>query len=701
MATIGDGQGNPCVVGCDIGGTFTDIVVWDPGGSGLRVFKLLTTPQDPSEGFLRGVDELVSAIPRLPARTAVLLHATTLACNAIIERKGSRTALLTTAGFRDILEIARERRYDMHDIFITYPKPLVPRRWRIEVRERILSDGEIHVPLAAESLDEAIEKLGAENIASVAISFLHSYTNPTHEQLAADVLRAALPDVALTVSSQLLPEIGEYERTSTAVANAYVKPLMAAYLGKVEERLRQRGFGGRLYIVLSNGGLTSSALAAEYPIRVAESGPAAGAMGAEVLARRLGLDRVLSFDMGGTTAKACLVHDGRLSRAHEFEIAREARFKKGSGIALRVPVVDLLEIGAGGGSIASRNAIGMLGVGPESAGADPGPACYGRGGTAPTVTDADLVLGYLSPASFLGGRMALDVDAARTAIETSIATPLGLATPGAAWAMHDLVNENMAAAARVHFAEKAEEPAAYTLVAFGGAGPVHAAGLAWKLGIRHVIVPVSPGLFSALSFLTAPMIYEAVRTYKVPLSELDAVTLEKLIANLLEEAMHFLEVRDLPQTDWDVSLDMRYVGQGYDVSVPLNGAQPARADIAGAFDRVYERLYGRILVGVEREIINVRLAARRPLVGLDTAALEGQRPRGADREAVRRPAYDPLSHAFVPFRVAKRHALGPGTQLDAPCIVEEEESTTVLPYPGHISVDRHGNLHLHFAGAGR
>ncbi|MBI3104263.1 MAG: hydantoinase/oxoprolinase family protein, partial [Candidatus Rokubacteria bacterium] len=257
MATIGDGQGNPCVVGCDIGGTFTDIVVWDPGGSGLRVFKLLTTPQDPSEGFLRGVDELVSAIPRLPARTAVLLHATTLACNAIIERKGSRTALLTTAGFRDILEIARERRYDMHDIFITYPKPLVPRRWRIEVRERILSDGEIHVPLAAESLDEAIEKLGAENIASVAISFLHSYTNPTHEQLAADVLRAALPDVALTVSSQLLPEIGEYERTSTAVANAYVKPLMAAYLGKVEEQLRERGFRGRLYIVLSNGGLTS------------------------------------------------------------------------------------------------------------------------------------------------------------------------------------------------------------------------------------------------------------------------------------------------------------------------------------------------------------------------------------------------------------------------------------------------------------
>ncbi|MBI2197065.1 MAG: hydantoinase/oxoprolinase family protein, partial [Candidatus Rokubacteria bacterium] len=506
MATIGDGQGNPCVVGCDIGGTFTDIVVWDPGGSGLRVFKLLTTPQDPSEGFLRGVDELVSAIPRLPARTAVLLHATTLACNAIIERKGSRTALLTTAGFRDILEIGRERRYDMHDIFITYPKPLVPRRWRLEVRERILSDGEIHVPLAAESLDKAIEKLGAENIASVAISFLHSYTNPTHEQLAADVLRAALPDVALTVSSQLLPEIGEYERTSTAVANAYVKPLMAAYLGKVEEQLRERGFRGRLYIVLSNGGLTSSAAAAEYPIRVAESGPAAGAMGAEVLARRLGLDRVLSFDMGGTTAKACLVHGGRLSRAYEFEIAREARFKKGSGIALRVPVVDLLEIGAGGGSIASRNAIGLLGVGPESAGAEPGPACYGRGGTAPTVTDADLVLGYLSAASFLGGRMPLDVDAARTAIETSIATPLGLATSGAAWAMHDLVNENMAAAARVHFAEKAEEPAAYTLVAFGGAGPVHAAGLAWKLGIRHVIVPVSPGLFSALSFLTAPMI---------------------------------------------------------------------------------------------------------------------------------------------------------------------------------------------------
>jgi 5-oxoprolinase (ATP-hydrolysing)/N-methylhydantoinase A len=401
-------------LGCDIGGTFTDFVLWEGKRQELRTFKRLTTP-DPSDGFLSGVQAFTTETPELLRHTVAVLHATTLAIYAIIERKGSPTALVTTTGFRDILEIGREKRYDMHDIFQTFPAPLAPRRWRFEVRERVYGDGAVRVPLDLRQIEELVPTLQAEGIASVAICFLHAYANPEHERQTAEALARHLPHLALTVSNQLLAQVGEYERTSTTVANAYVKPLMTAYLEKVDQQLRSQRFEGRLYLMLSNGGLTSHEVARSFPIRVVESGPAAGAMGAEVVARRLALPRVVSFDMGGTTAKICLIRDGQLSRGHEVEVAREARFKSGSGIPLRIPVVDLLEIGAGGGSIASCNAMGLLEVGPQSAGAEPGPACYGQGGTRVTVTDADVLLGYIASSGFLGGRMGLDQQAAEVA----------------------------------------------------------------------------------------------------------------------------------------------------------------------------------------------------------------------------------------------------------------------------------------------
>lgn len=687
---VGDGA---CFLGCDIGGTFTDFVLWDERCRELRTLKLLTTP-DPSDGFLDGVQALAVQTPDLLRRTVAVLHATTLAINAIIERKGCLTALVTTAGFRDVLEIGREKRYDMHDIFQSFPRPLVPRRWRFEVGERMYGDGTVRVPLDLREIEALAPTLQAEGIASVAICLLHAYANPNHERQAAEVFAHHLPGLALSVSSQLLAQVGEYERMSTTVANAYVKPLMTAYLEKVDQELRSRGFGGRLFLMLSNGGLTSHEVARAFPIRVVESGPAAGAMGAEVVTRRLGLQRVVSFDMGGTTAKICIIRDGQLSRAHEFEVAREARFKRGSGIPLRVPVVDLLEIGAGGGSIAACNAMGLLEVGPRSAGAEPGPACYGRGGTAATVTDADALLGYIAPSSFLGGRMALDQEVAEGAMRRTVAEPLGLSVTEASWAVHELVNENMAAAARVHFAEKGEVPEDYVLLAFGGAGPVHAAGLAYKLGIRHVIVPVSAGMFSALAFFTSPMIYDAVRTYKVGLVDVDPVYLAGVIRELCREVARFLEVPDLRGLEWGVHVDMRYMGQGYEIAVPLVSAETQDPEeMKQRFDSVYTQLYGRICPDVERELVNVRVFARRPVLGIEQLAFGTPRGDGAMVIQQRR-AYAPSAAALAEFQVVQRLDLRAGATLRAPCIVEEDESTTVLPYPGYVEVDGEGHVHL-------
>jgi N-methylhydantoinase A len=682
-------------LGCDIGGTFTDFVLCETNRRELRKFKLLTTPGDPSDGFLEGVRMLACDVDNLLPQTDAVMHATTLAINAIIERKGAPTALVTTAGFRDVLEIGREKRYDMHDIFQSFPEPLVPRRWRFEANERLYADGAVCTPLDLASVEALVPKLREEGITSVAICFLHAYANSDHERQTAEVLAKHLPDMALTLSSDLLAQVGEFERTCTTAANAYVKPIMRSYLKKVDDSLRDQDFDGRLFLTLSNGGLTSHHTARDYPIRVVESGPAAGAMGAEVIARRLGLKKVMAFDMGGTTAKICIIRDGELMRVNTFEVAREARFKSGSGIPLQVPVVDLLEIGAGGGSIAAANALGMLDVGPKSAGAEPGPACYGRGGTDVTVTDADVLLGYIAPAAFLGGRMSLDQGAAEAAMTVNVAKPLDMSAAEASWAVHELINENMAAAARVHFAEKGEDPEDFVMLAFGGAGPVHAAGLADKLGIREVVIPVSAGIFSALGFFTSPMMYDAVRAYRVELDDMDGSYMTEVIAALSKEVAAFLEVPDLSGVEWTASVDMRYVGQGYDISVPLAGdGPPDAADIAQRYDEAYVQMYGRTCIGVAREIINVRVSARREVLGIEALSFD---TTGAQVTASHknRQAYAPGLSAFTDFVVAQRNTLRTGTRIAAPCIIEETESTTVFPYAGFAEMDAEGNLRLH------
>ena len=692
--------GDTWYLGCDIGGTFTDFVLCEPTRRELRKFKLLTTPGDPSDGFLEGVGTLADGVPDLLARTGAVMHATTLAINAIIERKGAPTALITTKGFRDVLEIGREKRYDMHDIFQNFPEPLVPRRWRYEVDERLYADGSVCTPIDLASVEALVEPIRAEGITSVAICFLHAYANAEHERAAAAVLAERLPEVAVTLSSDLLAQVGEFERSCTTAANAYVKPIMRTYLKKVDDSLRNQGFDGQLFLTLSNGGLTSHHTARDYPIRVVESGPAAGAMGAEVIARRLGLDKVMAFDMGGTTAKICIIRDGQLIRVNAFEVAREARFKAGSGIPLQVPVVDLLEIGAGGGSIAASDALGMLEVGPKSAGAQPGPACYGRGGTDPTVTDADVLLGFIAPKAFLGGRMALDQDASATAMQAAVGEPLGMSTANAAWAVHDLINENMAAAARVHFAEKGEDPAEYVMLAFGGAGPVHAAGLAYKLGIREVIIPVSAGIFSALGFFTSPMMYDAVRAYRAELKDMDVAQVSAIIEELAREVAQFLEVPDLKALDWQASVDMRYVGQGYDIAVPLpNDAPPDPEVIARLYDEAYVKLYGRTCIGVEREIINVRVSARREVLGVEALDFHTA-TEDASRPAATRQAFRPDVGDFAAFNVVQRSEMVPGNAVPAPCIIEETESTTVFPYTGHADMDGEGNIHLYLKEGG-
>lgn len=681
-------------LGCDIGGTFTDFVLCEASKREFRKFKLLTTPGDPSDGFLNGVRTLAEEIGGLLPKTDAVMHATTLAINAIIERKGAPTALITTAGFRDVLEIGREKRYDMHDIFQTFPDPLVPRRWRFGVDERLYADGSVCRALDADAVKALVPILKSEGVTSVAICFLHAYANSEHERQAGELIREHLPEVEITLSSDLLPQVGEYERTSTAVANAYVKPLMRTYLQKVVSSLREQSFDGRLFLTLSNGGLTSHHTAQDYPIRVVESGPAAGAMGAEVIARRLRLDKVMAFDMGGTTAKICLIRDGKLGRVNAFEVAREARFKNGSGIPLQVPVVDLLEIGAGGGSIAHVNELGMLQVGPRSAGAEPGPVCYGRGGKNITVTDSDVLLGYIAPKAFLGGRMFLDQAAAESVMAETVAGKLSLEPVDAAWAVHDLVNENMAAAARVHFAEKGEDPGDYAMLAFGGAGPVHAAGIARKLGIRHVIIPVSAGIFSALGFFTTPMMYDAVRAYRVELDDLEPSHIGKLISELSREVAQFLEVADLESVEWEASLDMRYVGQGYDISVPLpNNSVPSPDELGRRFDESYTQLYGRTCIGVSREIINVRITARREVLSLEPLAYTSS-DAGVKTERATRQAYTP--GGLTDFQVIQRDEFKVGEKIQAPCVVEEIESTTVFPYAGHVMLDAEGNLHLHF-----
>ena len=690
-------SGNPSRIGVDIGGTFTDLVWVDEATGAVRVGKLLTTPKDPSQAVEEGVVTLLHEAGAGAASVRALIHGTTLATNALIERKGARVGLLATAGFRDAVEIGREGRYDMYDLFIDPPVPLVPRQLRVEVAERVLADGAVLRSLDPVQARAAIADLGALGVEAIAICLLHAYRNPVHERALAALCAEILPGIPVSCSSDVVPEIREYERTSTTTANVYVMPLMARYLDDLERKLQELGVPGRLYVMMSAGGIATPETAKRVPIRLVESGPAAGALAAARSARQVGLDRLLSFDMGGTTAKACVIDRGEPLLAREFEVARADRFKKGSGLPIRVPVVELIEIGAGGGSVARVDRMGLLKVGPDSAGADPGPACYGAGGQEPTVTDADLLLGYLDAEFFLGGRMRLDVGAARRAIETRVAAPMNLGVTEAAWGIHRVVNENMAAAARVHGIERGKDLRGYPLFAFGGAGPVHAWQVGRILRVPRVLVPYGAGALSAYGLLAAPLAFDFVRTAPQRLTAADWELINRLFQEMETEGRRILRGAGVPDADVTVrrSAEMRYFGQGHevDVEIPTGILTPASLQpITSSFETAYRLLYSRTPMGVPLEALNWRAVISGPSPDLTiTSGLENGAAT-APTAKKHRAAYFPEAGGYVETPVYDRYRLDPGASFAGPAIVEERESTTVIGPGARISVDAHRNL---------
>ena len=681
-------------IGCDIGGTFTDLLMIDEQSGNVFVDKVLTTPADPSLAIESGLLGLERQSAGAIRTAAALIHGTTLVINAVIERKGAVTGLITTEGFRDVLEIGREKRYDGNDLHITFPDPLVPRPLRVEVKERVHASGRILAPLDEQSVATAVSTLVGRGAQSIAVCLINAYANPDHEERIGQIARQVAPKVPVTLSHQVLRELKEYERTSTTVVNAYAKPTVASHLETLDRRLGRIGFTGELMLMQSSGGLNSSEAARNFPVQIIESGPAAGAIGAAHYARLAGYDKVLAFDMGGTTAKMCLVVEGRVARVNQLEVDRVHRFKRGSGIPVRIPVVDLMEIGAGGGSIAKVSAIGTLEVGPESASADPGPACYGQGGEQPTVSDSDLVLGYLNPTYFLGGRMPLDTGRALDAIEQRLARPLGLATTAAAAGIHALVNENMASAAKVYVAEKGESPSNCAVVAFGGAGPVHAYDLARRIGASTVIVPPRAGVASAFGMLVAPASFDTVRTHRVRASKADVRPIKALFQAMEQEARQGLpRAADQAEVWFERIADVRYVGQGYDIAVPISPADLDAAHFVDvlrtSFNAVYRRLYGRVFDELELEIMNLRVTAFAPGRQFANDAVAGGSPRA---EVQTREAYCMVSGRFLPHRVYDRSALAVGSTVEGPAIIEEPESTTIVGDGARVRVDPSGSL---------
>ncbi|MBI4590056.1 MAG: hydantoinase/oxoprolinase family protein [Candidatus Rokubacteria bacterium] len=675
-------------MGVDIGGTFTDFVLLAEGGV-PETGKVLTTPRDPSRAVLAGLRSLLAGRGLGLGDVALVVHGTTLATNAIIERKGARTALLTTKGFRDVLETGSEMRYDLYDLFIEFPLPLVPRPLRIGIKERTDYRGGVRQPVDPAEVERVVQTLLGEGVESLAICFLHSYANPENEERAGAAVMAVAPELPVSLSSRVLPEIGEYGRVSTTVANAYVQPLIAGYLGRIERDLAAEGFRGAFHVMTSNGGTVPAARARALPVRLIESGPAAGVQAALAWSRRLGRPDVVAFDMGGTTAKMCLVQDGRAFWTSEFEAARVSRFKKGSGLPIRIPALDLLEIGAGGGSIAHAGAMGILAVGPESAGAEPGPACYGLGGEEPTVTDADLVLGLLSPTSFLGGVMTLDRERAEAAIAKRVAEPLGLDPVEVAAGIVRVVTENMATAMAIYAAEKGVDLRRFELFAFGGAGPVHAPALAARVGIGEVVIPPSAGVLSALGCAIAPSSFDYAVSHKIALDAIDLARVSRMLEEMEAEGVAAVREAGLGAPVVHRSADFRYLGQRYEVNVPLPSRALGARDVprlGEAFHRTYRAQYGRDIRDVPVEAVTFRVKVASPSRGL--AAL-GSPPPLAGRPALKehRPVWLARRRAVRSCPVYDRYVLRPGTRLEGPAIVEERESTTVVPPGARLRVD--------------
>ena len=682
---------NQLRIAVDIGGTFTDGVATLPHNGLIWVGKTPTTPNDPGEAVSKLILNLLEQVGHsfnsdMPELSEVV-HGTTLITNTLIERKGTKTALVTTTGMGDILEIGREWRYDIYDLDIELPRSLVDKNCCIEVKERLNSLGQIVDSLSEEEIKRVIADLKKMQVESVAVSFLHSYINDAHEKQIGQFLQNALPGISISLSSEVASEIKEYERTSTVVASAYVKPIVASYLEELEDRIQKIQKDVPLRVMVSSGGFTSAKAAAQTPILLLESGPAAGVLSALNTALQNGVQHVLAFDMGGTTAKACVAVDGQAPIAHFFECARVQRFKRGSGLPILIPSIELIEIGAGGGSIAYVNRLGLLNVGPESSGSVPGPVCYDQGGKNITVTDADLILGYLSADNFLGGEMKLNTHQAEVEM-TKLADQLDVTMTDAAWGIYNMVNENMASAARIHIAENGYDPRDFSMVATGGAGPVHAVEVARNLRIPRVLIPIAAGAGSCLGMLAAPARVDRAWSNPQLLANCDWISIEKTLITLKMDAEKELEMANAKNINWQIGLEMRYYGQGADISVAIDW-QSLNSDtgkiILNLFEEQYQKLYGRLVPNASPQIITWRLTGSEKVVG-HHFEWGDERTSITEQKIKSRNIYLPLKKAYGIVNVYDRYSLTPGQTINGPLILEERESTIVVPVASELTI---------------
>ncbi|MCX7372762.1 MAG: hydantoinase/oxoprolinase family protein [Alphaproteobacteria bacterium] len=678
----------------DIGGTFTDVAL--ESDAQRWTTKVLTTPHAPEEGVLDGVRQVLAKAGLAPGDVALMIHGTTLATNAIIERKGAPTGFITTEGFRDVLALGNESRYDQYDLNIALPQPLVRRRHRVTVRERLDNTGKALRPLDEAAVAEAARFLRAEGMQALAIGFLHGFVNPAHEQRAAAIVREVWPEAPISLASEVSPEMREWERFSTTVANAYVQPLMAGYLARLREGLTMMGMAAPVFMMLSGGGLTSIETASRFPIRLVESGPAGGAIFSAYVARQRGWKKVLSFDMGGTTAKVCLIDDFTPQAARHFEVARIGRFQRGSGMPLRIPVIEMVEIGAGGGSLAHIDALGRIQVGPESAGAMPGPACYGRGGNKPAVTDANLLLGRYDPARFAGGTMALDGAQAAAAMSAEVGAKLGLDAPMAALGVVEVVDENMANAARVHAIESGKTYEGRAIVAFGGGGPVHGYRVAEKIGVDRILVPSGAGVGSAIGFLRAPVAYEVVKSLYQRFGRFDRAAVNALLAAMSAEAAGVVAQGSFgaPTVESRIAY-MRYVGQGHEIAVAMPAWDLTDADVAALradYDREYSRFYDRPVPGSDVEIMSFAVTVSTLVDAVEPVAEpeDAPAPRTVGMQEVR----DTATGQVQDWAVFARADMAPGARVAGPCIIAEDETSTLVGPGWTCRVDGLGYLEL-------
>ena len=691
---------NAIRLGVDIGGTFTDAVL-DVAGTHCST-KVLTTYEAPEEAILESMRQVCAKAAIQPEAIEQIIHGTTLATNALIERRGAKTAFITTKGFRDVIEMRTESRFEQYDLNLKLPDPLLPRNRRYVVEERMAATGEVLIDLDVAAVEVLADTLAGAGYESVAIGLLHSYVNDTHERQIAEILRRRLPSLLISLSSRVSPQMREYERFNTTIANAYIQPLMKAYLDRLKGRLEAAGAACPVFLMHSGGGIISLESAAAFPVRLVESGPAGGAIFASEIAARHQLDKVLSFDMGGTTAKICLIQGQTPKTARVFEVARSYRFKKGSGMPISIPVIDMVEIGAGGGSLAHVDNLRQIRVGPESAGSEPGPACYGRGGTRPAVSDADLIMGKLDPDNFAGGSIQLDPQKSAAALEAHIGQTLDMDAAEAAWGLAEVVDENMANAARVHAIENGEDLSEYTMIAFGGAAPLHAARLCEKLGIARCLVPAGAGVGSAIGFLCAPFSFEANRSVFMPIQAFDSEQVRTLFTEMQAEAAEFVRSCDPQATiELEYKAYMRYAGQGWEIPVPLaagDAANPDSAVFLKRFEADYARLFGRIVQGMQAEITVWSVNAFTPTMPPDILTpIEAGSAAPTDNS---RPCFDPASGQVVTAQIVDRAKLAAGMGIEGPALIVEDETTIVLPASRRAVAAADGAIDIRIKGQG-